>query len=196
MRGSAILAGGDSFTLRLPIGPRATPTLRRKRGDWLSISPRGAFRMCCESRRAYEVSICHSLLLPSASVLPEAIGDRTALLVTTPSVERLYGSAMRSVLRGTRKVATLVLPAREETKSLELVKTVCHQALCNGLNRRGVLIAFGGGVCLDVVTLSASLTRRGVGHIRVPTTLIGQIDAGIGLKGAVNFAGKKSFVGC
>src|SRR5262249_17735464 len=124
------------------------------------------------------------------------IGDRTALLVTTPSVERLYGSAMRSVLKGTRKVATLVLPAREETKSLELVKTVCHQALCNGLNRRGGLIAFGGGVCLGAGTLSASLIRRGVGHIRVPTTLIGQIDAGIGLKGAVNFAGKKSFVGC
>jgi 3-dehydroquinate synthase len=68
--------------------------------------------------------------------------------------------------------------------------------MAHGLNRKGLLIGFGGGVCLDVVTVAASLIRRGVGHLRVPTTLIGQIDAGIGLKGAVNFAGKKSFIGC
>src|SRR5438094_859411 len=54
----------------------------------------------------------------------------------------------------------------------------------------------GEGGSTSIVTLSASLIRRGVAHIRVPTTLIGQIDAGIGLKGAVNFCGKKSFVGC
>jgi 3-dehydroquinate synthase len=47
-----------------------------------------------------------------------------------------------------------------------------------------------------VVTVAASLIRRGIAHVRVPTTLIGQLDAGIGLKGAVNFAGKKSFLGC
>jgi 3-dehydroquinate synthase len=78
---------------------------------------------------------------------------------------------------------------------MELVESVCKEALSHGLNRRGLLIGFGGGVCLDVVTVAASLIRRGVGHIRVPTTLIGQIDAGIGLKGAVNFSGKKSFIG-
>ena len=90
----------------------------------------------------------------------------------------------------------LVLPVREETKSMQFVEAVCAKALEHGLNRRGMLIGFGGGVCLDVVTVAASLIRRGIGHLRVPTTLIGQIDAGIGLKGAINFAGKKSFVGC
>src|SRR5436190_23291776 len=79
---------------------------------------------------------------------------------------------------------------------MEVVAAVCNEALSHGLNRTGVLISMGGGVCSDIVTLSASLIRRGVAHIRVPTTLIGQIDAGIGLKGAVNFCGKKSFVGC
>jgi 3-dehydroquinate synthetase len=103
---------------------------------------------------------------------------------------------MRERLKDTNTVSTLVLNAREETKSMDLVQTVCEQALAHGLNRRGLLIGFGGGVCLDVVTVAASLIRRGIGHLRVPTTLIGQIDAGIGLKGAVNFSGKKSFIGC
>jgi 3-dehydroquinate synthase len=152
--------------------------------------------MDCAARTRYEVLFCDSLLRPDSSALLEAIGDRKALLVTTPTVDRLHGSAIRALLEKTNTVSTLVLDVREETKSIALVEAVCAEALSHGLNRRGLLISFGGGVCSDVVTLAASLIRRGVGHIRVPTTLIGQIDAGIGLKGAVNFCGKKSFIGC
>ena len=157
--------------------------------DWASLP------MDCEARSQYKVLFCDSLLGDDRTVLQEAIEDRKALLVTTPTVDRMYGAAMRAALKRTNTVSTLVLNAREETKSMELVESVCKEALSHGLNRRGLLIGFGGGVCLDVVTVAASLIRRGVGHIRVPTTLIGQIDAGIGLKGAVNFSGKKSFIG-
>src|SRR2546423_125064 len=158
--------------------------------EWASLP------MDCEARSQYRVLFCDSLLKGHGTVLEEAIEDRKALLVTTPTVDRMYGAAMRAVLKKTNTVSTLVLNAREETKSMELVAAVCNEALSHGLNRTGLLISFGGGVCSDLVTLSASLIRRGVAHIRVPTTLIGQIDAGIGLKGAVNFCGKKSFVGC
>jgi 3-dehydroquinate synthase len=44
--------------------------------------------------------------------------------------------------------------------------------------------------------MAASLARRGLNYIRIPTTLIGLIDAGIGIKGAVNLPGKKSAIGC
>ncbi|MGY2932115.1 3-dehydroquinate synthetase [Bradyrhizobium sp. GM6.1] len=64
------------------------------------------------------------------------------------------------------------------------------------IDRGGVLIALGGGVCSDIVTLASSLLRRGISHVRIPTTLIGQIDAGIGLKGGVNFGVHKNFLGC
>jgi 3-dehydroquinate synthase len=149
--------------------------------------------MDCLARSRYHVTLCDSL---ADSALPEAVGDRKALLVTTPSVERLHGGTIESALSKCGNVSKLVLRAREESKSMELVQQVCAEALAHGVNRRGVLVSFGGGVCSDIVTLAASLIRRGVGHVRVPTTLIGQIDAGIGLKGAVNFRGKKSFVGC
>src|SRR5437660_1667165 len=165
------------------IGPRPPPL------DWAAVS------MDCVARTRYEVLFCESLLEPHSALI-DAIGDRKALLVTTPTVDRIHGAAIRAVLQKTNTVSTLVLNAREETKSMELVAAVCNEALSHGLNRTGLLISMGGGVCSDIVTLSASLIRRGVAHIRVPTTLIGQIDAGIGLKGAVNFRAKKSFVGC
>jgi len=163
-----------------PFGSRRTPD------EWDSLS------MDCAARTRYEVRFGESI----GESLAAAVGDRKVLVVTTPTVHRLHGSAIRAALRGTNTVMTLVLEAREETKSVDFVQSICAEALKHGMNRRGLLISFGGGVCSDLVTLSASLIRRGIGHIRVPTTLIGQIDAGIGLKGAVNFAGKKSFLGC
>lgn len=149
--------------------------------------------MDCEAAMRYHVSFRPSLLTEPGA-LAQAVDGRNALLVTTPTVNRLYGDAMRAALG--RAVPTLVLDVREETKSMRYVETVCAEAAAHRLNRRGLLIGFGGGVVMDVVTVAASFIRRGIGHLRVPTTLIGQIDAGIGLKGAVNFAGKKSFVGC
>src|SRR6267143_1709101 len=44
--------------------------------------------------------------------------------------------------------------------------------------------------------MAAAITRRGLSYVRIPTTLIGLIDAGIGIKGAVNLPGKKSALGC
>ena len=179
----------------LPIGgvEAVPPDLSGNRpplGAWASLS------MSCESRRRYRVILCDALLQPESPLLRDAIGERNCLLVTTPTVARLYGPAIRAMMKKTNAIGSLILPACEETKSMNLVETVCDQAISQGLDRRGILIGFGGGVCLDVVTLSASLIRRGIGHLRIPTTLIGQIDAGIGLKGAVNFRGKKSFIGC
>jgi 3-dehydroquinate synthase len=63
------------------------------------------------------------------------------------------------------------------------------------LDRHSVLVAFGGGVCSDVVGFAASMIRRGIAYIRVPTTLVGQIDAGVGLKTGVNFRAGKNYLG-
>jgi 3-dehydroquinate synthase len=159
-------------------------------------APQTSWSLQCEKERIYRVRLCNSLLGSGSSVLQEALADRRAIVVTTPTVNRLYGLALRAALRGAHVASWIELEVREESKSLQFVEQVCQEALAQGLDRRGVLVAFGGGVCSDVVTVAASLIRRGIAHLRVPTTLIGQIDAGIGLKGAVNFAGKKSFIGC
>ena len=64
-----------------------------------------------------------------------------------------------------------------------------------GMRRDSVFIAIGGGITMDVVGLLASIYRRGVRYIRFQTTLIGAIDAGIGVKTGVNFKRKKSLLG-
>lgn len=89
----------------------------------------------------------------------------------------------------------LAMPFDEEAKALETVELVLRFASERELPRRGVFVAIGGGSCTDVVGLAASLFRRGAPHIKVPTTLMGMVDAGIATKNGVNFHGAKNRVG-
>jgi 2-epi-5-epi-valiolone synthase len=157
----------------------------------------GALGMTCMRVQGYDVSLVDGLLRPGDRRLLDAIGTRRALIVTTPTVARLYGDALRAVLApaGSR-VRVMVMGSGEPAKEIATVLDVCAAAQEAGIGRRDLLVAFGGGVCCDVVTLAAGLIRRGVAYLTVPTTLVGQVDAGIGLKGGVNFAGSKNYLGC
>jgi 3-dehydroquinate synthetase/predicted NBD/HSP70 family sugar kinase len=129
--------------------------------------------------------------------LADAIRDRQAMIVTTPGVHRLYGDALERRLRERGVTPQIrILPCTEGTKSLDLVTQVCEWAAEERMERNGLFVPMGGGVLTDIVTMAASWIRRGVGQIRIPTTLIGQVDAAIGIKGGVNFQAKKGFLGC
>ncbi len=147
--------------------------------------------------RGYSVALVEDLVQSGYRQLGELVAGRSALVVTTPTVEGLYArSAFHSLRQVNPRTDLLVLDCSESSKSPETLLGICRRAAENGLDRKGLLIGIGGGVCTDLVTLAASLIRRGVDYVKVPTTLVGQVDAGIGVKGAVNFAGRKSFLGC
>jgi 2-epi-5-epi-valiolone synthase len=161
------------------------------------MQPAWTYRMRSHRRHAYEVTLVDGLLDRSFRELARRLQGRTGLLVTTPTVARLYGRALseRLISRGLH-FPLLVLEAGEANKGLAQVERVCAEAIENGLGRRSLLIGMGGGVCTDIVSFAASWIRRGIGTARIPTTLVGQIDAAIGVKGGVNFRNKKSALGC
>lgn len=156
-----------------------------------------AFKVPSCSSRSYEVCFAEGLLDLRLDLLADQLGARRSLLVVTPTVAKLHGQTILTRLRDYGlSIPLLVLECCESTKTIDQVERVCEEAYKQRLDREAVLISFGGGVCTDIVTVAASWIRRGINHIRIPTTLIGQIDAGIGIKGAVNFLGKKSYLGC
>jgi len=86
--------------------------------------------------------------------------------------------------------------ATEPNKTFELYFAIARALDGFKLNRRSEpIIAIGGGVLSDVVSFVASTYRRGAPCIRVPTTLMGLIDAAIGIKTAVNFDRAKNRIG-
>ncbi|XP_075039539.1 2-epi-5-epi-valiolone synthase-like [Mixophyes fleayi] len=113
------------------------------------------------------------------------------------TVEKLYGSKVRKYFEANNvHYKILALETTEETKSMELVLTVLEEVHMFGLDRRHEpIIAIGGGVCLDIVGLAASLYRRRTPYIRVPTTLLSYVDASVGAKNGVNFCNCKNKLG-
>src|SRR5258706_13667440 len=65
----------------------------------------------------------------------------------------------------------------------------------HGLCRHSYAIAIGGGALLDAVGFAAATAHRGMRHVRIPTTVLAQADAGVGIKNGINAFGKKNFIG-
>nr|XP_019951894.1 PREDICTED: uncharacterized protein LOC109635260 [Paralichthys olivaceus] len=118
-------------------------------------------------------------------------------IVIDETVNRLYGSQVKSYFESRDVVYKMLpLPTTEENKCMELVTKILEEVHDFGIDRRSEpIIAIGGGVCLDVVGLVASLYRRRTPYIRVPTTVLSYVDASVGAKTGVNFAGGKNKLG-
>lgn len=145
----------------------------------------------------YSVRLVSSEFSQLTSNLSDLIGSSKAIIVTTSTVHKLYTEYIYAeLLSNNISVHMLVLNCSESSKNIQQVEQVCKEALQQNIGRDGIIISVGGGVVTDIVTVAASLIRRGVRCARIPTTLIGQIDAAIGIKGAVNFVNNKSYIGC
>jgi 3-dehydroquinate synthetase len=93
---------------------------------------------------------------------------------------------------GGRLASTHTLPVGEEAKTVASVERLWNELR---LDRRGLLVALGGGCTTDPAGFAAAGYLRGVDWVAVPTTLVGQVDAAIGGKTAVNLPSGKNLVG-
>ena len=89
-----------------------------------------------------------------------------------------------------------VLPGGEQVKNAPNLITRLQRELSErGIDRHSYLVAIGGGAFLDMLGYVAATTHRGLRHVRVPTTVLGQNDSGVGVKNGVNAFGIKNLVG-
>ncbi len=90
----------------------------------------------------------------------------------------------------------IVLPGGEAAKNgFDVAQKVLELARTERISRHAFILAVGGGAFLDAVGLAAALVHRGVRLIRVPSTVLAQDDAGIGVKNGLNLNGAKNFIG-
>ena len=89
----------------------------------------------------------------------------------------------------------LAITADEEHKTIDSVMMICRWLLEQGAERSSVVYAVGGGVTTDMVGFAASIYKRGVRYINYPTTLLCQVDAGVGGKTGVNLDSYKNMIG-
>lgn len=89
----------------------------------------------------------------------------------------------------------IVVPAGEESKSLDTLAGVWEDLSSLGATRRSLLVNIGGGVVSDLGGFAAATFKRGIRFVNVPTTLLAMSDAAIGGKTGIDFGGLKNEVG-
>jgi 3-dehydroquinate synthetase len=149
----------------------------------------------------YDIMECRNILNVDNPVLRMAIGVKSRssaiLVVVDHNVEHLYGAKLDDYfhIQGIQN-RRLAIPGEEVNKSMNYVISIVNKLNEIGILRRSApIVAIGGGVVLDVAGLAASLFRRGVPYIRVPTTLLSQIDVSVACKTGVNHGGFRNRLG-
>ncbi|MGZ9075085.1 MAG: 3-dehydroquinate synthase family protein, partial [Burkholderiaceae bacterium] len=128
----------------------------------------------------------HEFLAPMA---PTSI-----TIVTNEIVGPLYAQRALSALPG---IATRVveLPDGEQHKGWSTVSHVLDALVAARVDRRGLIVALGGGVIGDLAGFAASIYMRGIRYVQVPTTLLAQVDSSVGGKTGINHPGGKNLIG-
>lgn len=118
-------------------------------------------------------------------------------LILDSNVEKLYGAQIKNYFHSHHiAYEFLSFYCAEDQKTLQNTQHIIEFLIDHKITRLSdPIVAIGGGILMDMVGFAASIYRRGTRYIRIPTTLVGLIDAGIGVKTAINFGGYKNRIG-
>ena len=146
--------------------------------------------------RAYDVRIGAGLIATAGSEIAPLLHRGKIWIVTERTVADLHLGALQDAL-GQAGITSeaLILPPGEATKSWPYVTQVVEWLLAEKVERRDVVIAFGGGVIGDLVGFAAAILRRGIRFVQLPTSLLAQVDSSVGGKTGINTTHGKNLVG-
>ncbi len=146
--------------------------------------------------RSYEVRIGRGLIDAAGVAIAPLLRRPRVAIVTDATVAGLHLARLEAALAAAGIAsAALVLPAGEGTKGWPAFTQTVEWLLERRVERRDVVVAFGGGVIGDLVGFAAAVLRRGVRFVQVPTTLLAQVDSSVGGKTGINTAQGKNLVG-
>jgi 3-dehydroquinate synthase len=123
------------------------------------------------------------------------IAGRTVFALTDRRVRRLHGHLLDGLAERSADWRWLTVPAGETAKELSVAEGLWQRLLAGGGKRDSRLLALGGGSIGDLAGFVAGCYLRGIEYVQLPTTLLGQVDAAVGGKTAVNLPGAKNSVG-
>lgn len=126
--------------------------------------------------------------------LNEIYFDRKVVIVTNPTVSGFHLEYLKSKLSA-KELSVCVIPDGEEYKNMQTIESILEHCFKHRLDRKSLLVAFGGGVIGDMTGFAASIYQRGIDFVQVPTTLLSQVDASVGGKTGINNKFGKNLIG-
>jgi len=143
--------------------------------------------------RSYPIYIGPNLLTKPDLVTPYVKGKQV-VIVTNETIAPLYLEKVQKLFAA-YQTESVILKDGEEYKTLDGLMPIIDLMMEKNIDRRVTLVALGGGVIGDMTGFAASIYRRGVNFIQIPTTLLAQVDSSVGGKTGVNHPLGKNMIG-
>jgi 3-dehydroquinate synthase len=146
--------------------------------------------------RAYDILIGDDLIDQAGEKLKAMFpGRRFGIVTDTNVAEAQLPRLIASLGAAGLDHSTIIVPFGEATKNYAHLEEVVEGILAAKLERGDLIIALGGGVIGDLAGFAASITRRGMDFVQIPTSLLAQVDSSVGGKTGINSPRGKNLVG-
>jgi 3-dehydroquinate synthase len=146
--------------------------------------------------RSHNIIIGNRLLNSAGKIIRKLNIGNDAFIITNSLIKNRFGRQLsRALKQAGIDIKFRPVPDSEQSKSIEVAYSLVRDLSKFDKKRRVFIIALGGGVVGDIAGFVASIYKRGIPFIQVPTTLLAQIDSSIGGKTAIDLIVGKNLVG-
>ena len=147
-------------------------------------------------KRSYLIYIEEGLIVKTGCLLKKLKIGKDAVIITNNYLRKKFGTKVKNSLkRHGYSLKFYIVPDSEKAKSIRYCLDLIDKISMYDKNKQIFLIALGGGVIGDLTGFVASIYKRGVAYIQIPTTLLAQVDSSIGGKTAIDLKVAKNLVG-
>jgi 3-dehydroquinate synthase len=147
-------------------------------------------------KRSYDIVIGENLLAEAGKRIAKLKPGTAVAIVTDGNVAHHHLATLERSLDAAKiSYRSVLLSAGEGTKSYSNLETVAEAILQSRIERGDLVIALGGGVIGDLAGFAASVVRRGIDFVQIPTTLLAQVDSSVGGKTGINSPQGKNLIG-
>ncbi len=147
-------------------------------------------------KRSYDIVIGENLLADAGKRIAKLRPGIAAAIVTDGNVAHHHLATLERSLDAAKiSYRSVLLSAGEGTKNYSNLETVAEAIIQSRIERGDLVIALGGGVIGDLAGFAASVVRRGVDFVQIPTTLLAQVDSSVGGKTGINSPQGKNLIG-
>jgi 3-dehydroquinate synthase len=146
--------------------------------------------------RAYEIVIGRGVITELGPRIAKLRPGARVAIVTDTTVAQHWLTATEASLKGAGIDSShIIVGEGESSKSYVVLASVCEQLVAAKIERNDLIVALGGGVVGDLAGFAASILRRGVDFVQVPTSLLAQVDSSVGGKTGINSPQGKNLIG-
>jgi len=147
-------------------------------------------------KRSYDIIVGCGIIKYLGRYISRLHIGRDAYIITNAKIKNKYGGTLNRILKTSGiSVRFKLVPDTEKSKSIEVAQRVLKDIAHYDKKKRLFIIGFGGGVIGDLSGFVASIYKRGIPYIQIPTSLLAQVDSAIGGKTAVDLMEAKNLIG-